>query len=73
MAKEEKSILEQLPLWQRKIISTREIQRRKMMSDEIFFFENFVFIENKSGKTADERSILFKMFDEQKKRALKRK
>ena len=36
------------------------------MRDEVYFFENYVFIENKSGDVT-QRSILFKMFDEQKR------
>ena len=67
MAKEEKSILEQLPLWQRKIISTREMERRRITRDITYFFENYMYIENKDGKTPEERSVLFKMFPEQKR------
>ena len=48
----------------------RELETRRIRDDEVYFFENYVYIENKDGKTPEERSILFKMFPEQK-RALK--
>jgi hypothetical protein len=67
LSDKEKSILEQMPLWQRKIISTREMERRKIVRDITYFFENYMFIENKDGKTPEERSVLFKMFPEQKR------
>jgi len=49
------------------IMCKRELERRHMMEDEVYFFENYIKIENKSGKTPDERSILFKLFPEQKR------
>ena len=49
------------------IRARRELERRKMMRDKVYFFENYVYIENKDGKTPDERSCLFKLFPEQKR------
>lgn len=50
-----------------KILAQREFLRRKMMSNEVYFFENYIYIENKDGKTEQERSCLFNMFPEQKR------
>lgn len=52
------------------LMAQREQERRKIRNDEVYFFENYIYIENKDGKTPEERSILFKLFPEQK-RALK--
>ena len=49
----------------RTILYTRELERRKIIRDIEYFFENYMYIENKDGKTPDERSVLFKMFPEQ--------
>lgn len=49
------------------VLATRELERRKIIRDIEYFFENYMYIENKSGKTPDERSVLFKMFPEQKR------
>lgn len=49
------------------IVARREIERRKIIKEIEFFFENYMFIENKDGKTPEERSVLFKMFPEQKR------
>ncbi|GEM_PF-968048 len=46
-------------------LSKRLIEKNKMLSDLIYFMENYVYIENKSGKTPQDRSILFKLFPEQ--------
>lgn len=50
----------------RSILYTRELERRKMMRDKVYFIENYVYIENKDGG-ANERSILFKLFPEQQR------
>lgn len=65
MAKNDKN----KPLSQEQVVamlSRREIERRKILRDEVYFFENYVYIENKDG-AVNERSILFKMFPEQKR------
>lgn len=62
MAEQKKLTPEQI----RSILYTRELERRKMIRDEVYFFENYVHIENKSGDIT-QRSVLFKMFDEQKR------
>lgn len=68
---EDKKILTQqeIALVAKRELAKRVLEKRKMLADEVYFFENYVYIENKSGDVS-ERSILFKMFDEQK-RALK--
>lgn len=50
----------------RSILYTRELERRKMMRDKVYFIENYVYIENKDGGV-NERSILFKLFPEQQR------
>ena len=68
---EDKKILTQqeIALVAKRELAKRILEKRKILADEVYFFENYVYIENKSGDVS-ERSILFKMFDEQK-RALK--
>ena len=51
-------------------LATRELERRKMIRDVEYFLENYVHIENKDNSFSESRSILFKLFDEQR-RALK--
>lgn len=63
MAKEKQLTQEQI----RSILYTREWERRKIVRDKEYFIENYVYIENKGGSTPDDRSILFKMFPEQKR------
>lgn len=48
-----------------KEIASRELRKRVIKSDKIYFMENFMYIENKSGTTPQDRSILFKLFPEQ--------
>lgn len=43
----------------------RAVEKRKILEDLRYFIENYVHIENKDGKTPEERSILFKLFPEQ--------
>lgn len=68
---EDKKILTQqeIALVAKRELAKRILEKRKILADEVYFFENYVYIENKSGDVS-ERSILFEMFDEQK-RALK--
>lgn len=49
------------------VVARRELERRKMMRDITYFFENYMYIENKDGKTPETRNVLFKMFPEQKR------
>ena len=63
------STQQEIALVAKRELAKRILEKRKILADEVYFFENYVYIENKSGDVS-ERSILFKMFDEQK-RALK--
>lgn len=60
---EEKRILTQQDI--HAIIAKRELEKRKIKDDRVYFFENYVYIENKDGKSVKDRSILFKLFPEQ--------
>lgn len=41
------------------------VEKKLMLSDYKYFTENYVYIENKDGKSPEERSVLFKLFPEQ--------
>ncbi len=43
------------------------VEKKRMLADIEYFIENYVYIENKEGASNDDRSILFKMFPEQKR------
>lgn len=57
---------EQQEVAKRELIG-RELKKRAIIMDIVYFLENYVYIENKSGNVAEERSILFKLFPEQKR------
>lgn len=61
----DKNEQQRLALAARAELARRELETRKLLGDLKYFIENYVYIENKSGKTPDERSILFKLFPEQ--------
>jgi len=56
---------QQLAIAARQELARRELERRKIKNDLKYFIHNYVYIENKDGKTPEERSILFKLFPEQ--------
>lgn len=56
---------QQLAIAARQELARRELERRKIKNDLKYFIQNYVYIENKDGKTPEERSILFKLFPEQ--------
>lgn len=53
---------QQLVIAARQELARRELERRKIKNDLKYFIHNYVYIENKDGKTPEERSILFKLF-----------
>lgn len=55
-----------LALAARQEMARRELEKRKIKDDEVYFFENYVHIENKSGNI-EERSVLFHLFPEQRR------
>ena len=63
---EQKLTKQELAIAARRELARRELETRRIRDDEIYFFENYIHIENKSGNI-EERSVLFKLFPEQRR------